>query len=371
MAPTAPTASQDPAGRIRVVLFSEVNSKLGSPFLSMLHGHPQVDLAAVVTSPQGKRCSYFTDDPEQVDLVTQGAALGVPVLRPSSVNRPAFVEELEGYGADYFVVANFQQILRERLLSVPRVTAVNFHPSPLPAFAGLSPFYWMIREGATESAVSAIEMAPVLDSGDLIMQHQVPLTGNETAIELRTAQERANVLMLLELIPQLVDRSYRPIPQDPSRRSYFGRPSDADLRLDFRSPAAVVARHVRAGYRSPGAWTADEAGRRVRILSADPAPADAPGRPPVPGLVVHGAAGRIFAGCADGWLEVLTTECDGRETAAGGTGQLPDGTRLVSPNTPAPGEPVSVAGRVSASGPAAVPGPAPVPPPAPTPAPVP
>ncbi|MFD0421628.1 methionyl-tRNA formyltransferase [Streptomyces parvus] len=357
----APTAPQEPAGRIRVVLFSEVNSKLGSPFLSMLHGHPQVDLAAVVTSPQGKHCSYFTDDPEQVDLVTQGAALGVPVLRPSSVNLPSFVEELEGYGADYFLVANFQQILRERLLSAPRVTAVNFHPSPLPAFAGLSPFYWMIREGATESAVSAIEMAPVLDSGDLIMQHQVPLTGDETAIELRTAQERANVLMLLELIPRLVDRSYRPIPQDPARRSYFGRPSDADLHLDFRLPAAVVARHVRAGYRSPGAWTADETGRRVRVLSADPEPADAPDLPPAPGLVVCDAAGRVFAGCADGWLEVLTTECDGREAAVGGTGQLPDGTRLDSPHTPAPARP-DTSGPVSASGPAPVPSPpAPVP----------
>ncbi|MFG3283321.1 methionyl-tRNA formyltransferase [Streptomyces sp. NPDC048111] len=346
MAPT------DREGPIRVVLFSEVNSKLGSPFLSMLHGHPQVELSAVVTSPQGKRCSYFTDDPEQVDLVTQGAALGVPVLRPSSVNLPSFVEELEGYGADYFLVANFQQILRERLLSVPRVTAVNFHPSPLPAFAGLSPFYWMIREGATESAVSAIEMTPVLDSGDLIMQHQVPLTGSETAIELRTAQERANILMLLELIPQLVSRGYRPIRQDPSRRSYFGRPSDADLRLDFRSATAVVARHVRAGYRSPGAWTADEAGRRVRILSVDPEPADAPGRPSVPGLVVHTAAGRVLVGCADGWLEVLTTECDGRETAAGSTGQLPDGTRLGSPHPPAPVRPVCAPGPLSASGPA-------------------
>ncbi|MFE2408142.1 methionyl-tRNA formyltransferase [Kitasatospora sp. NPDC059408] len=335
--------------RIRVVLFSEVNSKLGSPFLSMLHGHPQVDLVAVVTSPHGKRCSYFTDDPEQVDLVTQGAALGVPVLRPPSVNRPEFVEELEGYEADYFVVANFQQILRERLLSVPRVTAVNFHPSPLPAFAGLAPFYWMIREGATESAVSAIEMAPVLDSGDLIMQHQVPLTGRETALDLRTAQERANVLMLLELIPQLAERGYRPIAQDPALRSYFGRPSDDDLRLDLRAPLAVVDRHVRAGYRSPGAWTADEAGRRVRVLSADPAPAGAPDRAPVPGLVVHGERGRVFVGCADGWLEVLTTECDGQEVAPARTGQLPDGARLAHPLTPAPVPPVPPSVPVQAS----------------------
>ena len=36
---------------ITVVLFSEVNSKLGAPFLDLLANHPLVDLAAVVTSP--------------------------------------------------------------------------------------------------------------------------------------------------------------------------------------------------------------------------------------------------------------------------------------------------------------------------------
>ncbi|MBT2479787.1 methionyl-tRNA formyltransferase [Streptomyces sp. ISL-94] len=321
--------------RIRVVLFSEVNSKLGSPFLSMLHGHPQVDLAAVVTSPRGKRCSYFTEDSDQVDLVTQGAALGVPVLRPASVNNPAFIDELEQLDADYFVVGNFQQILRERLLSVPKETAVNFHPSPLPRFAGLSPFYWMIREDAEESLVSAIEMAPTLDSGDLLMQHHVPLTGRETGLDLRTAQERANVLMLLDLIPQLAGRSLVRTVQDPARRTYYGRPTDEDHQLDFHLPVAVVERHVRAAYRHPGAWNADAAGRRIRILSADPAGAPFPAAAS-PGLIARDAQGAVYAGCADGWLRILTTESDGREVPVNSTAQLLAGDRLVSPRTPSP-----------------------------------
>lgn len=323
--------------RIRVVLFSEVNSKLGSPFLSMLHGHPQVDLVAVVTSPRGTRCSYFTEDPDQVDLVTQGAALGVPVLRPASVNNPAFIDELEQLDADYFVVGNFQQILRKRLLSVPKETAVNFHPSPLPRFAGLSPFYWMIREGAEESLVSAIEMAPALDSGDLLMQHHVPLTGRETGLDLRTAQERANVLMLLDLIPQLAARSLVRTVQDPAERTYYGRPTDDDYRLDFHLPVAEVERHVRAAYRHPGAWTADAAGRRIRILSADPEPAPASGGVPAsPGLITRDADGAVYADCADGRLRILTTESDGREVPASSTAQLLAGDRLVSPRTPSP-----------------------------------
>ncbi|MEV7024883.1 hypothetical protein, partial [Kitasatospora sp. NPDC093558] len=66
-------------------------------------------------------------------------------------------------------------------------------------------------------------------------------------------------------------------------------------------------------------------------------------RAPVPGLVVHGEHGRVFVGCADGWLEVLTTECDGQEVAPARTGQLPDGTLLAQPLTAAPALAVPVA----------------------------
>lgn len=299
---------------IRVVLFTEVNSKLGSPFLSILHGHPDVELAAVVTSPPGKLCSYFTDDEETVDVADQARALGVRVLRPRSANDPDILETLGALDADYFLVGNFQQLLRPPLLALPRRTSVNFHPSPLPEFAGLAPFYWMVREGATASSVSAIEMGHELDNGDLLMQHHVPLSGRETGLELRTMQERANVLMLLDLIPHLVEGTLRRTPQDMSRRSYYGRPRDEHYELDFSLPAAVVERHVRAAYRSPGAWFTAPGGQRVRLLSAaygedtGPEPGDAP-----PGTLVR-HAGELYVACADGeWLRLVTVECGGRE----------------------------------------------------------
>lgn len=56
---------------IRVVLFSEVNSKLGAPFLSILAEHPLVRLVGVVTSPIGKLCPYFLGEEDQVDLEKQ------------------------------------------------------------------------------------------------------------------------------------------------------------------------------------------------------------------------------------------------------------------------------------------------------------
>jgi methionyl-tRNA formyltransferase len=299
----------------RVVLFSEVNSKLGSPFLDMLHQHPLIDLAAVVTSPPDTLCDYFIGDAEQVDLEAQAQDLGVPVLRPTRVNDPGAVAAIRAMMPDYLVVANFQQLIKKELLAIPRVTSINFHPSRLPRYAGLAPFYWMVRNGETDGAVTLIEMAEGLDTGAIIAQHETPLTGRETALELRTIQERANVLMLLDFIPSLASRCLPRRSQDLSERTYFGRPGPAEYRLDFTYPSEIVARHVRAGYRHPGAFAETQDGKRVTILSVTPGGPNGPQREPDPGLIQITPDG-VHVGCGDAWLRIRTIDRDGREVPA-------------------------------------------------------
>lgn len=304
------------AGRIRVVLFSEVNSKLGSPFLNVLATHPRVDLAAVVTSPIGRLCSYFVKDQEQVDLAQQALGLGVDVLRPGRVNAPDSLANLEALDADYFIVGNYQQILKEELLDIPHVTSVNFHPSPLPRYAGLAPFYWMVRHGERFGAVSAIEITPGIDAGPLIMQKPMQLTGMETALKLRTAQENLNVEMLRELIPRLADGAFDRVPQDETFRSYFGRPRDEDYLIDFSRDAESVRRAVRAGYRHPGAHTVGSEKERVVLLSvgvADPGCRASLGRPGT----VHRSDSGLFIAARDEWVRVITVERHGREVLVG------------------------------------------------------
>lgn len=315
----------------RVVLLSEVNSKLGAPFLDMLHHHPSIDLAAVVTSPPGKVCDYFVADEQQVDLEARGRHLGVPVLRPTSVNSPDVIASLRDLAPDYIIVGNFQQVLKAGLLSVPRVTSVNFHPSQLPRYAGLAPFYWMVRNGETTGAVTAIEMAEGLDTGAILAQHATPLTGRETALELRTIQERANVLMLLDLIPNLAARTLTRYPQDHSERTYFGRPGPQDYLLDFSHPAHKVDAHVRAGYRHPGAYARTSGGDSVTVLSAAQVTDDSsgPGGRSVPGLVRTTPAG-VFVGCRDTWLQILTVDRDGEEAPAQSAPAFTDGQVLDS-----------------------------------------
>ncbi len=104
----------------RVVLFSEINSKFGMPFFEDLAIHPDIDVVAVVTSPEGRLCDYYVGEPDPADIADRARWLGVPVLRPKRVNDRAVVAALRAAAPDYLVIANYQQIFRESCSTYPR-----------------------------------------------------------------------------------------------------------------------------------------------------------------------------------------------------------------------------------------------------------
>ena len=79
----------------KVILFSEVNSKFGLPFLQELIQEPSISVEALVTSPEGKLCSYYIGEPDQVDLEKEAKDIGIPVLRPDKLNYSNTIELLK------------------------------------------------------------------------------------------------------------------------------------------------------------------------------------------------------------------------------------------------------------------------------------
>ena len=207
-----------------MVLFSETNSVFGAPILSRLADHPQVELAAVVVREPGHLCDYYLDETDPVDLAQQAGRHGVRVLRPAKVNDQSVISQLRVLRPDFFIVSNYQQILREELLGVPACDTINFHPSPLPRYAGLAPFYWMARNHETEGGVSAVTMGRGLDDGPIVAQQLLRLTGQESAKQIRDSHFRASWRLFDLVLPTLLDRTYRAIPQDAADRSYFSSP---------------------------------------------------------------------------------------------------------------------------------------------------
>ena len=291
---------------IRVVLLSEVNSKFGAPLLTALLAHPDVEVAGVLTRAPGKLCSYYVGEQDPVDLAAQADSAGVPLLRPRNVNAPEAVVALKELDPDYLLIANFQQILREPVLAVPSRAVVNFHPGPLPRYAGLAPFFWMARNGERDAGVTALITTPGIDDGPVLAQRPVALTGTEGAGEIRDRLFAESRHLLHEVIPRLVEGDLTATAQDMESRTYFSGPTPEDTSIDWSWSTDEILRVVRACHPQPGALiAADGTGLRVHVARALPEDA-VPGSPPSPGTVRSDDRYGLVIACADGWIQVLS-----------------------------------------------------------------
>ena len=120
----------------RMVLFTETNSVFGSYFLTRLARHDDVILAAVVLREPGALCDYYLDEPEPLDLAKDAAELDVHTLRPAHINTDEFITAIGGLAPDYFIVANYQLRLGQRLLSGSELRRPQLPPQPVAPLCG-------------------------------------------------------------------------------------------------------------------------------------------------------------------------------------------------------------------------------------------
>src|SRR5713226_1602793 len=74
-------------------------------------------------------------------------AYSIPFVRVDNPNAPEFVARVKGRGSDLLVSVACPYILKESLLSVPKLGCVNIHHAPLPKYKGMMPTFWQMYHG--------------------------------------------------------------------------------------------------------------------------------------------------------------------------------------------------------------------------------
>ena len=105
---------------------------------------------------------------------------GFPVFQPERIKLPENVAYLKNYEADIYVVAAFGQILSQEILDIPKFGCVNIHASLLPKYRGAAPIQQAIIDGEKTTGVTIMQMAAGMDTGDILLQREIPIDDNET-----------------------------------------------------------------------------------------------------------------------------------------------------------------------------------------------
>lgn len=253
------------------------------PMLAALVARPDLtEVAAVVTQPDRPRGRGQKMIAAPVKAWAD--AHDIPVLQPARVRDAAFVEELRALRLDIAVVAAFGQILSQELLDIPTYGCINVHASLLPRWRGAAPIQHTIMAGDAVAGVTTMQMDAGLDTGDMLLCHEVPVTPDTTYGMLHDALMEAGAQLLIETLARLAEGTLPRTPQT-GESSYAPRITRETARIDWSCAARDLDAFVRGLNPVPYAVT-EHAGAVYKI-----------GRLHCTGRPAAGPAGTIV--CAD------------------------------------------------------------------------
>jgi len=243
---------------LRTLFFG--TSEFAVPSLRVVAARTQ--LAGVVTQPDRPSGRGLKLSPSPVKVAA--LELGVTVYEP--VRLRAFVEELAGEHFDLFALASYGRILPQTLLDLPRLGALNVHPSLLPRYRGATPIQAALLHGDEETGASVMLMDAGMDTGDIVLQERTPIAADEDygALHDRLARLGAG---LLDRAIALAGQG--PLPGAPQRgeASVTTPIRKEDLSIDWSWPAERIVNQVRAYAPQPAARALLD-GETVKLLRA-------------------------------------------------------------------------------------------------------
>lgn len=255
---------------------------------------------------------------------------GWPVHHPKSLKTAEAQAAFADLAPDLAVVAAYGLILPQAVLDLPRYGCLNVHASLLPRWRGAAPIQRAILAGDTETGITIMQMDSGLDTGAMLRQRALAIGTAEDAASLHDRLSVLGADLVSEVAADLAAGCPpQPQTQDEAAATYAAKIDKSESRLDWREPAEILARRVRAFTPWPGAWF-DCGGERIKLRRAEALTVDdaAPGKDE-PGELLDD---RLTVACGLGSLQLLELQRAGKGAMAADAFlrgfPLPKGTRL-------------------------------------------
>jgi methionyl-tRNA formyltransferase len=169
------------------------------------------NIVGVVTKmdkPSGRK-----QETEESAVKKKAVEYKLPVLQPQKFDE-ATIEMIKQLQPDLIVVAAYGKILPKEVLKIPGFGCINIHASLLPLWRGASPIQNALLAGATETGITLMLMDEGMDTGDIVAQKKVDIDPDETQESLRSRLTEVGHDFLLEILPQWIERTITPKPQE-------------------------------------------------------------------------------------------------------------------------------------------------------------
>jgi methionyl-tRNA formyltransferase len=228
--------------------------------------------------------------------------LGIPVIQPTTIkNNAEFRDQLAAIAPDAIIVVGYGRIIPQWMIDLPPLGNLNLHASLLPKYRGAAPIQWAIANGESVTGVTTMRIDAGLDTGDILMQDELPISAEDTAETLGLRLASIGADLMVDTLSGLESGEIEPIPQDHSQATLAPILRKEDGRMDFSRSAGDLFNRLRGFQPWPGAFTTFR-GKTLQVHRAKPVQHAAPLTPSE--IAVEGSG--LVVGCGKNDKDALT-----------------------------------------------------------------
>jgi methionyl-tRNA formyltransferase len=264
-------------------------------------------VALVVTQPDRPRGRGME---VTVSPVKEAALrLGLPIAQPDKIkSNDEFRAQLAAIHPDAIIVVGYGRIIPQWMIDLPSFGNLNLHASLLPKYRGAAPIQWAIANGESSTGVTTMRIDAGLDTGDILLQRELPIAPDATAETLGPKLAAVGADLMVETLRGLESGQVLPVPQDHAKAMLAPILRKEDGRIDFARAAKEVFNRLRGFQPWPGAYTTFRS-KTLQVHKVRPSVSSVrldPGEIAIEGM-------RLVAGCGQGTaLELLEIQMEGK-----------------------------------------------------------
>ena len=162
----------------------------------------------------------------------------LPIFQPSRIrDNQIFLDAIQSYEADYFVVVAYGKILPREVLSIPRKYPINIHGSILPKYRWASPIQASLIAWEHKTGVTIMIMNEKMDEWDIVDIKEINIHKHETTETLFQKFADISGIFARETILRLEAWTIAPQPQNHAEATFCKKITKEEWLLKFQQNA--------------------------------------------------------------------------------------------------------------------------------------
>jgi methionyl-tRNA formyltransferase len=241
----------------------------------------------------------------------------LPVMQPSDLNDPEFIDQLKILKADLFIVVAFR-MLPEAVWKIPPLGTINLHASLLPDYRGAAPINHAIINGETLTGVTTFLIDDKIDTGNILLREEVQIYPFENAGDLHDRLMKQGARLVVNTISGLVENKLHAVPQ--KRLSCHEKPlklapkiHSADCIIDWNNDPVKIHNLIRGLAPSPCAiswFKSDSTIVSFKIYESKP---EFENHSLKPGTIYSDGKYYLKISCKDGFINISSLQLEGKK----------------------------------------------------------